>query len=57
MMMMKNVMMAIRKIEKVRFFWTSFYFVSFLSPSLLGEEEVRITRDYELKNRFSFVSL
>lgn len=47
MMVMKNVMMAIRKIEKVWFFWTSFFLVSFLSPSLLGEEEVRITRDYE----------
>ena len=47
MMVMKNVMMAIRMIEKVWFFWTSFFLVSFLSPSLLDEEEVRITRDYE----------
>lgn len=49
MMMMKNVMMAIRKIEEVRFFWTSFYFVSFLSPSLLGEEEVRIYKRLRMK--------
>ncbi len=42
MMMMKNVM-AIKKIEK-DWVLTSFFLVSLLSPSLLGEE-VRIERD------------